>query len=100
MPGNIHAECMCLKAYVCERMPRRTAEESEATRAELVAVARRLFGERGYAKVNTEEIVAAAGVTRGALYHHFKDKRDLFQAVFIESESDFVQRVGAAVAGV
>ena len=85
---------MFLKAYVCERMPRRTAEESEATRAELVAVARRLFGERGYAKVNTEEIVAAAGVTRGALYHHFKDKRDLFQAVFAAQEQAFLQQVG------
>ena len=75
-------------------MPRRTAEESEATRAELVSVARRLFGERGYASVNTEEIVAAAGVTRGALYHHFKDKRDLFRAVFAAQEQAFLQQVG------
>jgi AcrR family transcriptional regulator len=81
---------MSLKAYVCERMPRRTAEESEATRAELVAVARRLFGERGYAKVNTEEIVAAAGVTRGALYHHFAGKEELFAAVYEQVEADLV----------
>src|SRR4051812_1733793 len=76
------------------------AERTEATRAALVAAARRLFGARGYSDVGTEEIVAAAGVTRGALYHHFRDKRDLFRAVFIESETDFVQRVAAAVAGV
>jgi AcrR family transcriptional regulator len=76
------------------------AERTEATRAALVTAARRLFGARGYSDVGTEEIVAAAGVTRGALYHHFRDKRDLFRAVFIESETDFVQRVGAAVAGV
>ena len=76
-------------------MPRRTAEESEATRRGLVAAARPLFAERGYADVNTEEIVAAAGVTRGALYHHFKEKRALFAAVFRAVEEDFVARIGA-----
>src|SRR3954449_9948418 len=76
------------------------AERTEATRGALVAAGRRLFGARGYASVGTEEIVAAAGVTRGALYHHFRDKRDLFRAVFVDSETSFVQRVGEAVAGV
>ncbi len=69
------------------------AERSDATRAALVAVARGMFGERGYAAVGTEEIVRAAGVTRGALYHHFADKRDLFKAVYEDVERDLVQRI-------
>jgi AcrR family transcriptional regulator len=66
---------------------------SEATRARLIATARRLFAERGYAHVSTEEIVSAAGVTRGALYHQFRDKADLFRAVFEEVEAELVQRL-------
>ena len=57
------------------------AQQSEATRAALVAAARRLFAERGYAGVATEEIGKRAGVTSGALYHHFNGKEDLLRAV-------------------
>jgi AcrR family transcriptional regulator len=72
---------------------RRTqAERSEATQAALVATARRLFAERGYASVGTEEIVSAAGVTRGALYHHFDGKAGLFGAVFEQIEAELAQR--------
>ena len=74
------------------------AERSEATRAKLVAAGRALFAERGYSAVGTEEIVAAAGVTRGALYHHFADKRDLFRAVHEGLEEELVGRIAEALA--
>jgi AcrR family transcriptional regulator len=81
-----------------EPAARRTkhAERSEATRAALIAAARPLFAERGFAGVGTEEIVRAAGVTRGALYHQFADKRELFAAVFEQVEAKLSERIGAA----
>ncbi|MEP3196315.1 MAG: TetR/AcrR family transcriptional regulator [Lentilitoribacter sp.] len=63
----------------------RTAETTE----KFVAIARALFAEKGYANTSTPEIVKAAGVTRGALYHHFGDKQGLFRAV-IEREAALV----------
>jgi AcrR family transcriptional regulator len=74
-------------------------ERSEATRAELITAARRLFGERGYAEVGTEEIVRAAGVTRGALYHHFGSKKDLLEAVYEEIEGELTQQIAEAALG-
>ena len=74
---------------------RTQAERSEATRDALIAAARVLFAERGYAAVGTEEIVRAAGVTRGALYHHFDGKRDLFEAVYERIEVELAQRIAA-----
>ena len=71
----------------------RKTEQSEATRAELVRAARELFTERGYSDVGTEEIVSAARVTRGALYHHFRDKKDLFRAVHEEMEAEVVAAI-------
>src|ERR1700685_2541477 len=74
--------------------PRTKAEQRETTTAALVAAARELFAERGYASVGTEEIVQRAGVTRGALYHHFKDgKEQLFRAVLVELSAELVQQV-------
>jgi AcrR family transcriptional regulator len=71
---------------------RRTqAERREATRGALVAAGRRLFASRGYEAVRTAQIVAEAGVTRGALYHHFEGKRGLFKAVFESVEEELVQ---------
>ncbi|MGX2994565.1 TetR/AcrR family transcriptional regulator [Streptomyces sp. JNUCC 64] len=75
------------------------AQRSRATRTALVTAARRLFGERGYAGVGTEEIVRAAGVTRGALYHQFRDKTDLFDAVVRTVEAEVTERIaGRAMA--
>jgi AcrR family transcriptional regulator len=75
--------------------PARTlkAEQSQATRGALIAAARELFAERGYAAVGTEEIVRSAGVTRGALYHHFSGKKQLFQAVYEDVEQKLVERI-------
>ena len=69
----------------------RRAAQAAATRAALVAAARRLFVEKGYHRTSTEEVAAEAGVgTRGALYHHFADKQALFEAAFIAVEEDLV----------
>lgn len=76
----------------------RQAERSEATRAKLVAAARVLFARRGYADVGTEEIVRRAKVTRGALYHHFDDKRDLFRAVHQQVEAELTKTIAAQLA--
>ena len=68
---------------------------SEATRQRLVAAARGLFAKRGYAGVGTEEIVQTAGVTRGSLYHQFRDKADLFAAVAETIQAEIAQRITA-----
>jgi AcrR family transcriptional regulator len=72
----------------------------DATRDAVLAAAHELFAERGYAAVGTEEIVARAGVTRGALYHHFDDKRALFRAVHEELERSLVDDIAARIAGI
>ena len=73
-------------------------ERSAATREALVAAARALWGERGYAAVGTPEIARAARVTRGAMYHQFADKTALFVAVLELVEEEVMGRLGAAVA--
>jgi len=78
--------------------PNRQAARSAATRAALIGAARPLFGQRGYADVATEEIVHAAGVTRGALYHQFADKRELFLAVVEDVEVEIIGRVSVRLA--
>jgi AcrR family transcriptional regulator len=81
-----------------DRVDRR-AERGEATRAELVRAARALFTERGYADVAANEVVERAGVTRGAMYHHFADKRDLFRAVYEEVEREVVAKTARQMEG-
>jgi len=71
----------------------RTQEERRAaTRAALIAAGRKLFARDGYEAVSSEALVAEAGVTRGALYHHFDGKRGLFAEVFEQVEAELVSR--------
>jgi AcrR family transcriptional regulator len=77
---------------------RSQVDRSAATRAALVSAARPLFAERGFGGVGTETIVQAAGVTRGALYHQFADKTDLFEAVYEAVEEDLARRLGERIA--
>ncbi|MDT0509927.1 helix-turn-helix domain-containing protein [Novosphingobium sp. MMS21-SN21R] len=73
-------------------------ERAIATRATIVAVARALFAEVGFHAAGTIEIAAQAQVTRGALYHHFADKEDLFAAVFRLVVAELNERSRSAVA--
>jgi AcrR family transcriptional regulator len=78
---------------------RRTqAERAADTREALIAAARSLFADPGFADAALETIVRDAGVTRGALYHHFADKTELFAAVFERVEAEMAQRMAEAVA--
>lgn len=79
---------------------RRTqADRTAATRLALVSAARSLFAKHGYRDVGTATIVQTAGVSRGALYHHFADKVELFAAVFEAVEAEVIARIAATVAG-
>ncbi len=71
-------------------------ERAVATRAGIVTTARQLFAETGYHATGTSEIVARAGLTRGALYHHFTDKEDLFKEVFRTIVAELVGRSNSA----
>jgi AcrR family transcriptional regulator len=76
------------------------AERTESTRGRLITTARRLFAEQGFAATSTEEILREAAVSRGALYHHFPSKTDLFQATFEQVEDELTAQVlQVAVAG-
>jgi AcrR family transcriptional regulator len=76
---------------------RTQASRSAATRAALVTAARPLFATKGYAAVGTDEVARAAGVTRGALYHQFAGKEELFAEVFEQVEREITERIAADV---
>jgi AcrR family transcriptional regulator len=91
----IHTDSMNVKTPAVARTKK--AEQSEVTQAALLRGARDLFTERGYAGTATEEIVLRAGVTRGALYHQFRDKEDLFRAVYAQIEAEFTEKIAARI---
>ncbi len=72
---------------------------AELTRSALLDTARAMFGETGFHATGTTALVEGAGVTRGALYHHFGDKRELFEAVFRAVAEDINVRTSSAAAG-
>lgn len=77
-------------------MARRSAADAAQTRSDILRAARTLFSAQGFAATTTGEIAEAAGVTVGALFHHFKDKADLFRAVFEELEGELDEQVRSA----
>src|SRR2546425_9379073 len=74
-------------------------ERSEATRARLLAIARKRFGTKGYAATSVEDLVRRAGVTKGAFYHHFDDKKSVFLAVLEDAQQRLAQACVAAARG-
>ena len=80
-------------------VPTRKAEQSRETQDRLIKAAKALFTTKGYAGTAMEDLVAKAGMTRGALYHQYQDKRDLFRAVFEAVETELGQRLAVAVGG-
>ncbi|MFD6225162.1 TetR/AcrR family transcriptional regulator [Nocardia asteroides] len=71
-------------------------QQREETRRLLLAQSRRLFAAKGYAAVGLSEIVAASGVTKGALYHHFDSKADMFREVLTQVQQEVGDQVAAA----
>jgi AcrR family transcriptional regulator len=85
--------------HAAEGTRRTQAERRATTRAALLRSARDLFAAKGYAATGREEIAEAAGVTRGALYHHFASKAEVFRAVFEELEGETMGKVMEAAVG-
>lgn len=88
--------------FYAVRMPpvkSRREQYSAATRAALLETSTRMFAERGFAATALDDVASATQVTRGAVYHHFANKKALFEAVFEDMESDAMQRVATAMAG-
>lgn len=72
------------------------SERRAATRASLITSAEKLFVNQGFEGTSTDDILAAAGVSRGAMYYHFPTKRDVFEAVFVATSDGAIRRSGRA----
>lgn len=83
---------------MAEQVKTRRERYVESTRAALLETGRRFFAERGFTDVSAEELVRAAGLTRGALYHHFAGKQGLFEAVFEDLEAEAADRITTVMA--
>ena len=81
---------------IADSQSRTNRERTEATRLALIDAARALFVSKGYGDTSTPEIAVAAGITRGALYHHFADKRDLFRQVLVREAETVAADIEAA----
>jgi AcrR family transcriptional regulator len=79
---------------VAAMSPTKRSEYAAATKRDLVEVGRRLFADRGYAGTSLDHVVAEAGVTKGALYHHFENKKELFAAVAERVEAELTATIG------
>src|SRR5262249_6889552 len=108
MDRNIHTVCMLLLSITLALAVRlsdtHTMNDTKAartlqTRGKLEQLARKLFAERGFANVSAEETVAAAHVTRGALYHHYDGKEGLFEAVVDALMQDVHAKLEKSAAG-
>jgi AcrR family transcriptional regulator len=73
--------------------PRTRGEMIAETRSKLLDAGRKAFAERGYAEASMDDFTAAAGLTRGALYHHFGDKKGLFEAVVTQIDAEMTKRL-------
>jgi AcrR family transcriptional regulator len=93
MPANPQPPERETSASRASQSSARRAEHAADTRVALIDAARRMFAAHGFDGTGTEQIVAEARVTRGALYHHFRDKADLFRAVMAQAASDVAQRL-------
>ncbi|EKK3984345.1 TetR/AcrR family transcriptional regulator [Cronobacter sakazakii] len=79
---------------------KRRTDTMEENRAKLIAAARKAFAEKGFAAASMDELTASVGLTRGALYHNFGDKKGLLAAVVAQVDGEMAQRAKAAAAGV
>ena len=87
---SIHIRCVCERGATV--MAKRRVESMEENRAKLIAAARKAFAENGYSAASMDELTADVGLTRGALYHNFGDKRGLLAAVVHQIDAEMASR--------